>query len=161
MTEPLEHPDQRTVSRRQVFSRAAKVAGLLAAAGHPQYLWAFTKNAFEAKTVAEAVRQLGGAALTESRDVTLTVPEVADNPAAVAVTVACASAQVRQLLVLVDKNPTALAARFVLTDAMEPRVATRIKMAESANVYGVALLADGRAWFALKPVQVSQSGCGA
>ena len=86
--------------------------------------------------------------------------DLAENGAAVSVILSTGLAQVRQMLVLVDKNPTPLAARFVLTDAVEPQFVTRIRMAETAQVYAVVILADGRVLFARKEVKVTLSGCG-
>jgi sulfur-oxidizing protein SoxY len=67
---------------------------------------------------------------------------------------------VKRLLFLVEKNPNTLAGAFDLSDAVEPNVATRIKMAETSKVYAVALLADNRVLFAQKQVKVTLGGCG-
>ena len=40
-------------NRRDALKQGAVLAGLLTAAGYPQYALAFNKNAFEAKTVQE------------------------------------------------------------------------------------------------------------
>ena len=63
-------------TRRETLKQSAMVAGLLAATGlFPQHaLAACNKAAFEAKSVADAVKALGGGAPTESKDVTLTGP---------------------------------------------------------------------------------------
>ena len=61
---------------------------------------------------------------------------------------------------MVEKNPTTLAAVFDFTDAVETSVATRVKMAQTSNVYAVALTADGKALFARKEVKVTLGGCG-
>ena len=45
---------------------------------------------------------------------------------------------VKQLLLLVEKNPTTLAAMFDVTDAIEANFSTRVKMGQSSNVYAVA-----------------------
>lgn len=125
--------------------------------------WAapYSKQAFDAKTVAQASRALGLPALAESREVTLTAPDVAENGASVAVSWGTQLPGVRQMLLLVDKNPTALVARFALSDAVDAQFSTRIKMAETGQVYAVAVLADGCALFARKEVKVTLGGCGA
>jgi sulfur-oxidizing protein SoxY len=53
-----------------------------------------------------------------------------------------------------------LAAVFEINEALEPSFATRVKLAQSSNVYAVALMADGTAWFAQKEVKVTLGGCG-
>jgi sulfur-oxidizing protein SoxY len=147
-------------SRRDALKTVTALAGLLLASGYPVQAQAYSKAAFEAHSLQDATKALSLGAWSESRDVTLTVPDVAENGAAVSVTLGTGLAQVRQMLVLVDKNPTPLAARFVLTDAVEPQFATRIRMAETAQVYAVVILADGRVLFARKEVKVTLSGCG-
>jgi sulfur-oxidizing protein SoxY len=67
---------------------------------------------------------------------------------------------VKRLLLLVEKNPNALAAEFELTDSIEPSVSTRVKMGQTSNVYAVALTADNKAFFAQKEVKVTLGGCG-
>ena len=76
-------------TRRKTIKQSALVAGLLAAAGFPQYaLAAFNKTAFDAKSVQEAVKAAGGTTLAESKDVTITGPYIAENGAVVPVGVA-------------------------------------------------------------------------
>ena len=79
-------------TRREMLAHSATVAGLLATAGLlPQTaLAAWPQAAFDAKTLADAVKALGGGAPAESKDVTLTGPDIAENGAVVPV--GCASA---------------------------------------------------------------------
>ena len=148
-------------SRRETLKQSAIVAGLLAATGlFPRAALAFNKAAFEAKTVADAVKAFGGGAPTESKDVTLTAPDIAENGAVVPFGVATTLAGVKQMLILVEKNPSALVAKFDVTDAVEPNFATRAKMGQSSDVYAVAITADGKAHFAKKEVKVTLGGCG-
>jgi sulfur-oxidizing protein SoxY len=148
-------------SRRQTLKQSAIVAGLLAATGlFPRAALAFNKTAFDAKTVADAVKAFGGGAPTESKDVTLTAPDIAENGAVVPFGVATTLAGVKQMLILVEKNPSALVAKFDVTDAVEPNFSTRAKMGQSSDVYAVAITADGKAHFAKKEVKVTLGGCG-
>jgi len=148
-------------SRRETLKQSAIVAGLLAATGlFPRVALAFNKAAFDAKTVADAVKAFGGGAPTESKDVTLTAPDIAENGAVVPFGVATTLAGVKQMLILVEKNPSALVAKFDVTDAVEPNFATRAKMGQSSDVYAVAITADGKAHFAKKEVKVTLGGCG-
>lgn len=147
-------------TRRETLKQSALVAGLLAAAGFPQYALAFNKTAFDAKSVQEAVKALGGASLAESKDVTITGPDIAENGAVVPVGVATTLAGVKQLLILVEKNPSALVASFQVSDAVEPNFSTRAKMGQSSDVYAVAIMGDGKALYAKKEVKVTLGGCG-
>jgi sulfur-oxidizing protein SoxY len=149
-------------NRRDAMQRGLALAGLLAAGGWlpatAQAAW--SQAAFEAKNLAEVIKALGLAAPQESKDVTLSGPEIAENGAVVPVGVSTALPGVKRLLVLVEKNPATLAAVFDLTEFVESAVSTRVKMNQSSNVYGVAVMADGRVLFAQKDIKVTLGGCG-
>lgn len=149
-------------TRREMLLRSAQVAGLLAGAGllpaTAQAAW--NKAAFEAKSLADAAKALGGGAPTESKDVAITGPDIAENGAVVPVGAATTLAGVKQLLLLVEKNPNVLAAVFDVSDAVEPAFNTRVKMGQSSNVYAVAVMNDGRTLYAVKEIKVTLGGCG-
>jgi len=149
-------------TRRKTLKQSAVVAGLLAASGmFPQYAFAaFNKAAFDAKTLAEVLKAMGAGAPVESKDVTIGGPDIAENGAVVPITASTTLTGVKQILILVEKNPSALVARFNVTDSVEANFATRIKMGQSCDVYAVAIMADGKALFAKKEVQVTLGGCG-
>lgn len=148
-------------TRRETLKQSAVVAGLLASAGFPQFAHAaFNKAAFDAKSVQEASKAAGAAGLVESKDVTITGPDIAENGAVVPLGVSTSLAGVKQLLVLVEKNPAALIALFHVSDSIDANFATRAKMGQSSDVYAVAIMADGKAFFAKKEVKVTLGGCG-
>ena len=61
--------------------------------------------------------------------------------------------------ILVENNPSPLAAKFNLTPDVVPDVSTRIKMGETSNV--IALVkADGKLFMANQEVKVTIGGCG-
>ncbi|MEO8123008.1 MAG: thiosulfate oxidation carrier protein SoxY [Burkholderiales bacterium] len=149
-------------TRREMLVTGAKVASLLAAAGFFPGLAhaAWPKAAFETKSIADTVKALGGSAPVVSTEVTITGPDIAENGAVVPVGASTTAAGATRLLLLVEKNPNALAAVFDLTDAIEPNISTRVKMAQTSNVYAVAMMADGRALYAAKEIKVTLGGCG-
>ena len=148
-------------NRRETLRQAMALAGLLGATGlFPQYAHAFTKGAFEAKSVPDAVKAFGGAAPVESKDVTLTAPEIAENGAVVPMVVGSSLPGVKHILLLVEKNPNALVAKFDVSDALEPSFSTRAKMGQTSDVYAVAITGDGKAYYAKKEVKVTLGGCG-
>ncbi len=148
-------------TRRETLQRSVAVAGLLASAGFPQFAHAaFNKNAFEAKSVQDAVKATGGASLIESKDVTLTAPDIAENGAVVPMGISTALSGVKHLLLLVEKNPLALVAIFQSSEALENNFLTRAKMGQTSDVYAVAIMADGKALWAKKEVKVTLGGCG-
>ena len=148
-------------SRRQTLKHTAVLAGLLAGTGlFPHLAWAFNKPAFDTKNMQEAIKSYGGGALTDSKDVSITAPDIAENGAVVPLAVSCALPGVKRLLLLVEKNPAALVAMFDVTEGVEPAFSTRAKMGQSSDVYAVALMADGKALFTKKEVKVTLGGCG-
>ena len=149
-------------SRRDVLAVSARLAGLLAAAGllpaAAQAAW--SQSAFEAKSMAEAAKALGGGAPAESRDVAITGPDIAENGAVVPVGCSTTLAGVKRLALMVEKNPSALAAVFEVGDAVEANFNTRVKMGQSSNVFAVAIMNDGRVLYAAKEIKVTLGGCG-
>ena len=149
-------------TRRLMLQRSAAVASLLGGLGLlPQAAQAaFNAAAFDAKTMADALKALGAGAPVESKDVTLTGPDIAENGAVVPVGCACGLAGVKRLLLLVEKNPSALCAVFDVSDAVDANFSTRVKMGQSSNVIAVALTGDGKVLFAQKEIKVTLGGCG-
>ena len=148
-------------NRREILRQSLAVAGLIGATGlFPQFAWAVNKAAFDAKSIADAVKAYGAGAPAESKDVTLTAPDIAENGAVVPMTIATTMPGVKHLLLLVEKNPSALVASFDVTDALEPNFGTRAKMGQTSDVYAVAITGDGKAFYAKKEVKVTLGGCG-
>jgi len=152
-------------TRRQLLSRSAQVAGMLAALGLlPGMARAqaadYNSAAFDAKTLPDAMKALGAGAPVESKDVTLTGPDIAENGAVVPIGASTSLAGVKRMLLLVEKNPAVLSAVFDVNDAVEANFSTRVKMGQSSNVYAVALTGDGKVLYAVKEVKVTLGGCG-
>ncbi|GAP38729.1 thiosulfate oxidation carrier protein SoxY [Piscinibacter sakaiensis] len=148
--------------RREFLQHSSRVAALMAAGGllplGAQAAW--QSNAFEAKSMTELMKALGGSAPVESKEVTLTGPDIAENGAVVPVGVATTAAGVKRVMLLVEKNPSVLAAMFDVSDAVDANFSTRVKMGQSSNVYAVAMTGDGKVLFAQKEVKVTLGGCG-
>ena len=148
-------------SRRQTLKQSAVVAGLVATTGlFPKIAFAYNKGAFEAKSVADVAKAFGAGAPTESKDVSITGPDIAENGAVVPLAAATTLTGIKHMLILVEKNPNALVAKFDVSDATEPNFSTRAKMGQSSDVYAMAITADGKALFAKKEVKVTLGGCG-
>ena len=99
-------------------------------------------------------------AMAESKDVMLTAPDIAENGAVVPLAVSTTLAGVKHMVLLVEKNPSALIAVFNVNDAIESNFATRAKMGQTSDVYAVAITADGKALYSKKEVKVTLGGCG-
>ena len=77
-------------ARREFLSHSARVATLLAAAGvlplaARAQASSWPAAAFDAKTLADVMKALGAGAPVESKDVSLTGPDIAENGAVVPV----------------------------------------------------------------------------
>ncbi len=149
-------------TRRETMKQSVLVAGLLGATGlFPQYAQAaVNKAAFEAKSLADVAKALGIALPMASSAIVIQAPEIAENGAVVPVGAATALPGVKQLLIVVEKNPTALIAVFNLSDSVDSSITTRTKMAQSCDIYVVAVLNDGKVLYAKKEVKVTLGGCG-
>ncbi len=149
-------------TRRQMLQQSAAVASLLGGLGLlPQAAQAaFNSSAFEAKNMVDALKALGAGAPVDSKDVTMTAPDIAENGAVVPVGCACALPGVKRMMLLVEKNPSALCAVFEVSDAVEAAFSTRVKMGQSSNVMAVAVMGDGKVLYAHKEIKVTLGGCG-
>jgi sulfur-oxidizing protein SoxY len=149
-------------TRREMLTRSASVAAALAGLGLlPQAAQAaWSQAAFDAKTMGDLMKALGTSGPAESKDVTITGPDIAENGAVVPVGASTTLAGARRILLLVEKNPSMLAALFEVTDAVEPNISTRVKMGQSSNVIAVVITADNKVLFAQKEIKVTLGGCG-
>jgi len=149
-------------TRRELITASTQLAALLATAGllpaAAQAAW--NGAAFEAKTMAELMKSLGGSTPVASKDVTITGPDIAENGAVVPVGASSTLPGVKKLLLLVEKNPSMLAASFDITEAIDANVNTRVKMGQSSNVFAVAMMNDGKVLYASKEIKVTLGGCG-
>ena len=117
------------------------------------------KAAFETRSLQDTLKALGGTTSAESKDITITEPDIAENGSVVPVAVASAIPKTESIAILIDKNPNLLAASFMIPAGTDPNVGTRVKMGQTSNV--VALVkADGKYFMASKEVKVTLGGCG-
>ena len=144
---------QRRALIRSLFTAAAIMAV-------PRWLLASRPDAaFDADNTASVVSDLFEGPITESDQVTLKVPDIAENGAVVPVTVSTSLTDVESISVLVENNPTPLVAMFELSPQSVPEISVRIKMGESSKVQTV-VKAGGKLYSASKEVKVTIGGCG-
>ncbi|HEX4944012.1 MAG TPA: thiosulfate oxidation carrier protein SoxY [Usitatibacteraceae bacterium] len=151
--------------RRKVLKGTGSMAvmGLAASAGlfRPGSAWAqaWNKAAFETKNMADTVKAMGGAAATESKEIAIASPDIAENGAVVPFTISSRLPKTESIALLVEKNPSALAASFTIPAGTEAGITTRVKMGQTSNV--IALVkADGKFYYTAKEVKVTLGGCG-
>jgi sulfur-oxidizing protein SoxY len=151
--------------RRKVLQGGgAAVLGLALAAGlfKPGSAWAqaWNKAAFDTKSLADAIKAMGGGTPIESKDISfVNTPDIAENGAVVPFTIVSKIPKTESISLLVEKNPNILAAKFDIPDGTDAWVNTRIKMGQTSNVYAV-VKADGKFYYAPKEVKVTLGGCG-
>ncbi|HVE89391.1 MAG TPA: thiosulfate oxidation carrier protein SoxY [Burkholderiaceae bacterium] len=134
-------------------------AGLLSGEEALAQQQAWNKAAFEAKSLDETVKALGGPSAAQSADISITAPDIAENGAVVPIGVTSKIPNTQNVYILVEKNPNSLAAGFSIPGGTEANVATRIKMGQTSNVHAV-VKADNKFYVATKEVKVTLCGCG-
>jgi len=140
--------------------RRALVAAFVVAIARPlAALAAWNKDAFGAKTAADALKGLGIANAAPSADLHIDAPEIAENGAVVPIEISSAVPGTRALIVVIEKNPFPLAARFDFKEDALPFVKLNVKMQETSDI---RVLADaaGRHYVATREVKVTIGGCG-
>jgi len=146
--------------QRRILLKYSAVFGLMASAGLISVAQAqeWNKAAFEGKSLDEVFKILGAGSPDKSGAITLNAPDIAENGAVVPVGITT-TLKAEQMAILVEKNPSSLAAQFFIPAGTEPFVTSRIKMGQTSNVYGL-VKADGQWSMAVKEVKVTLGGCG-
>ncbi len=141
----------------------AGLLALLAAAGviRPGDVLAadWNKAAFEGKSTQDALKAMGASAPATSGDIVIRAADIAENGAVVPVGVESKIPGTQTISILIDKNPSALAASFEIPAGTEPSVTTRVKMGQTSDVYAL-VKADGKFYMAKKEIKVTLGGCG-
>jgi sulfur-oxidizing protein SoxY len=109
--------------------------------------------------VEDVAKVLGSSDLPQVSDkVQVRAPDIAENGAVVPVGVE-SSLKATEMAILVEKNPSALAAMFILPEGAESFATTRVKMGQTSNVIAM-VKSDGKWLMASKEVKVTLGGCG-
>lgn len=147
--------------KRREALRLTAVIGLMAATGLISQAEAanWNKAAFEGKSLDDVLKALGGSSADKSSAITINAPDIAENGAVVPVGVTTSMPKTQQIAILVEKNPSALAAQFIMTPDTQPFVASRVKMGQTSNVHAL-VKADGQWFVSTKEVKVTLGGCG-
>ena len=136
--------------------------GVLVAAGliTPEVAQAaWDKAAFDAKTMDDALKALGAGKPADSKDVQINAPDIAENGAVVPVAVKSTLPGTEFIAILIEKNPSMLAASFTLPAGTMADVSTRVKMGQTSNVFAL-VKAGGSFYMVSKEIKVTLGGCG-
>jgi len=148
--------------RRRLLGRAGALAaalgaGLLSPLASLAAAW--NKDAFGAKTPADALKGIGASGATPSLDLVIEAPEIAENGAVVPIEITSKIAGTRSIAVLIDKNPFPLAGKFDFMEGALPFVKLNVKIGETSEVRVIAE-AGGKHYAAAKEIKVTIGGCG-
>ena len=119
----------------------------------------YPEEAFKAKSEADAIKALYGKTAEPSDKVKMDAPEIAENGAVVPIGVASNVPKTESIAILIEKNPNMLAAVFDIPPGTDSSLSTRVKMAQTSNVFAL-VKADGKYYVASKEIKVTLGGCG-
>jgi sulfur-oxidizing protein SoxY len=105
------------------------------------------------------MKSLGATGATESKDIIITAPDIAENGAVVPVAITSKLPNTQQISIVAEKNPFPLAATFDVSGGGEGYVSARIKMGQTSDVWAV-VKADGKYFTARKEIKITVGGCG-
>ena len=155
------------IRRRRVLKSGsgATLLTLLAAAGwlHPADAHAadaWNQAAFDTHSFDETMKALGGTTPVPSAGITFfQTPDIAENGAVVPIGVTSTIPRTESIAILIEKNPSMLTAVFDIPAGTEPSISTRVKMAQTSNVFAL-VKAGGKYFVASKEIKVTLGGCG-
>jgi sulfur-oxidizing protein SoxY len=141
-----------------LLASSALIARIAAAAPSPLAAGDNRKQ-FEAQSLDDVVKQLGGKSAQLSDEIHLKAPEIAENGAVVPIEIESKLPGTKLIAIVSEKNPHALSATFNVPAGTEPYVSTRVKVAETSKV--IALVQTDQGFFyAERLVKVTLGGCG-
>lgn len=152
--------------KRRIFlkgSLAASATGVALGAGlltPTAVLAEWPKAAFTAKKLDDAMNSMFTTTeATESADITVKAPEIAENGAVVPVKITVNIADTESIAVIASNNPVPMIANYILGEGAESYISTRIKMGKTGDVMAI-VKAGGKLYKAGKEVKVTIGGCG-
>lgn len=152
---------RRAATRRQVIGQLG--SGALAAGG---LLLAGGAARADVARAQKLLAELIGARTPQEGKVRLDMPQIAENGQTVPLTAAVDSPMTAEnyckvIHVLADGNPEAGVCSFKFTPANgRAEFSTRMRLAQTQNVWAVAEMSDGSVWMTKTEVKVTIGGCG-
>ena len=121
---------------------------------------AWNQAVFDAHSLDETMKALGAPMPAPNIGITFfQTPDIAENGAVVPIGVTSAISGTVSIAILIEKNPNMVAAIFEIPAGTEPSLSTRVKMAQTSNVYAL-VKANGKYFVASKEIKVTLGGCG-
>ncbi|MDX1812951.1 MAG: thiosulfate oxidation carrier protein SoxY, partial [Gammaproteobacteria bacterium] len=129
--------------KRRSFLKGTLATGVLSVAVGAgmlkprEVMAAWPEDAFSKKSLGEAMSAMGAGSASESGDIKIKAPDIAENGAVVPISVSTSISGVEKISVFVEQNPQPLAASFDLTSSCDGFISTRIKMGKTSDVVAV------------------------
>ena len=120
----------------------------------------WNKTAFSARNVNDALKAYGSANASETRDIVIAAPEIAENGAKVEVEITSNLANTRSLAIFADKNPMPMCSAIEFSGPVLPYLRAQLKLSESTRIRAIAKTADGKSHVAFREIKVTLGGCG-
>ena len=151
--------------KRRTFLKGTVASGMLGVAASAgllaprMVLAAWPEAAFAAKNIDDGLNAIyKDASHTESGDIKIKAPDIAENGAVVPITVSTGMAA-ESISVMIAKNPAPLACSFALGGSTQGFVSTRVKMGKTSDLIAI-VKSGGKLHSAKKTVKVTIGGCG-
>jgi len=147
------------VGRRVILSGGIALATLVAL---PRALLAaaWPEKAFASTAASEALIDLLGTDQTVASDqISLKLPEIAENGAVVPIKISTTLENVESISIVVEKNPRPLAATVEILPGTLPEFSSRLKLRQTTDVMVVVKTNSG-IFSTKKEVKVTIGGCG-
>ncbi len=150
-------------ARRKFLATSVGGGAALAALGLLRpigaYAAPFNVDAAGANNLKDAFKSLGANQMSESRDIFIKAPNIAEKGTVVPVEVSSKVAGTSNIAILIEKNTNPFTANFAIPSGTEGYVSTRVKMSGSSPLH-VVVKAGDKFYHAQQEVKVTIGGCG-
>ncbi len=148
---------RRSFLKSTVVASAAISTGIIST--NTAFAAAHGDDITKAKSVDEVLKMLGATGATESADIKIKAPEIAENGAVVPVGITSNIAGTTEITSITAANPTPFAAKYIIGESAVPAVKSRFKMGKTTDVI-VVVKAGDKFYTAKANVKVTKGGCG-
>lgn len=148
-------------NKRSFLIKTSLLAPIIFFSSLPKVFASWPKELFYSRNYEKLIGLItNGAEASESENISIKAPEIAENGAVVPVSVNANIENVKNIAILVDNNPSPLTSTFDLNSNLEVYVSTRVKMAKSSNIIVLVTTNDNQFYTASKSIKVTIGGCG-
>lgn len=116
------------------------------------------KKAFEARSLAEVLKNISPAPAAGSKSIQLKLPEIADDDTDVPVFVASKIPNTQMIAIIVENNVHPLAASFAFSNGAVPSFSAHLRVRRTSPIHAV-VQADGKYFRASREVKVTTAKC--